>query len=61
MPIAPTFGDQTDLIIAVGLGGCKEKVLSNGGKEPKKPFALQQELYIHEKIIALSRFKTAVK
>ena len=53
MPIAPTFGDQTDLIIAVGLGGCKEKsIIKPLSKQSKKQPEQQQDLYIHEKIMA---------
>ncbi len=53
MPIAPTFGDQTDLIIAVGLGGCKEKsIIKPLSQQPKKQPEQQQDLYIHEKIMA---------
>ncbi len=62
MPIAPTFGDQTDLIIAVGLGGCKEKrVVKTASKQPEKPSALQQD-HIHKKIMGfINRFRNGQK
>ena len=52
MPIAPTFGDQSDLIIAVGLGGVKEKESIKPAKiSPKKKKTVKQDTYIHEKIM----------
>ena len=59
IPIAPVFGDQTDLTIAVGLGGARQKTLFN--QPPVMPVTnplIKRDTYIHEKIMSfISSFK----
>jgi len=59
IPIAPVFGDQTNLTIAVGLGGARQKILSN--QPPVVPVTnplLKRDTFIHEKIMNfISSFK----
>lgn len=59
MPIAPTFGAQTDLIVAVSLGGMRQKeVIKPGEILPKKKQTVEQDLNIHEKIMTfIDRFR----
>ncbi len=53
VPIAPTFGDQTDLIIAVNLGGAIQKEIIKPDKlELKKKKTAEQDVNIHNKIKA---------
>ena len=52
MPIAPTFGDQSDITIAVGLGGVREKENVKPVRQPEKKQPVKQETYMHEKIMA---------
>jgi NTE family protein len=54
MPIAPTFGDQTDLIIAVSLGGVREKISVKAVEKKKntEEEPLKQDVHMHEKIIS---------
>ncbi|MFT6987295.1 MAG: NTE family protein [Psychromonas sp.] len=51
MPIAPTFSDQTDMIIAVNLGGRIQKEISVQ-KSPKKDPPEAGDISIHNKILA---------
>ena len=53
MPIAPTFGDQTDLIIAVSLAGVREKISVNPVKPlPKvhKKNKIKHDIHMHQKL-----------
>jgi NTE family protein len=52
MPIAPTFGDQTDLTIAVSLGGAREKQCVKVADKPseEKP-VVKVDSHIHKKIM----------
>ena len=57
MPIAPTFGDQTDLIIAVSLAGGREKesitVIEKAPKAVKNnQESSKHDIHIHEKIFS---------
>jgi len=59
IPIAPVFGDQTDLTIAVGLGGAREKVSLNSKPviPPENPL-LKKDTFIHVRIMKfISSFK----
>ena len=52
MPIAPTFSDQTDLIIAVSLGGViQKKITKPVNVLPKKKQPVGRDAYIHAKIM----------
>ena len=51
MPIAPTFGDQSDITVAVGLGGMREKVNVKAASPPKKKQPVKQDTHMHEKIM----------
>lgn len=53
MPIAPTFSDQSDLIIAVNLGGRMQKERAKPDPDvPKKERAEVRDIGIHNKILA---------
>lgn len=51
MPIAPTFGEQSDITIAVGLGGVREKETAKPQSQPEKEETKKQDTYIHDKIM----------
>ena len=52
MPIAPSFSDQTDLTIAVGLGGAREKIHIQPDKEKiQQEKGDKQDSHIHQKIM----------
>jgi NTE family protein len=59
IPMAPVFGDQTDMTIAVGLGGAREKMRFNSQPViPSENELLKRDTFIHEKIMNfISSFK----
>lgn len=61
VPIAPTFGDQTDITIAVNLGGAIQKNIKKPDQiTAKKEQTVVRDSYIHKKITSfISNFSSS--